>query len=160
MLKIGIGETSQPLRSLKDRRVPIDAALGVLRHASDVKLWSPARIRRRLLNLMPDQDIFDRRLWMQPDCGPAHPHSAVQSGSDKSQDAEKRKFDRLKQLEFDFGEELKDLTISQLLELYPVPVDIREKLTQFATWKATDRSPSLRLAVLEAIASAKQSLAS
>ena len=74
--------------------------------------------------------------------------------------AEKKRSERERQLLLVFEPELRDLTVSAIIERYPIPEDVRDSLSGFSTWKSMDRSPKLRLAVLEAVASAKRSSSS
>ena len=70
MLRFGIGETSEPLNRLQANAVPTELALGILRYASQFQLWTPGRVRRRLIQLLPGQTPDDRSKWMKPDRRP------------------------------------------------------------------------------------------
>ena len=67
MLKIGIAETSEPLRCLTANGCTPDEALGILRYASLYPIWKLGKVRRRLCNLLPGQSPSNRSLWMAPD---------------------------------------------------------------------------------------------
>ena len=154
MIDFGIQETDRPLERLKANGADPGLALGILKYASEAKLWSPGRVRRRLINALPGQDPQDKRLWMPPDLVTAHP--AVQLPSNAS-DALNERDRRLRQLEFEFAElGLKDMTIPAIVERYGLPAEIREKARAYPTWKATDRQPGLRLAILEFIRDVKR----
>ncbi|WP_010586284.1 hypothetical protein [Schlesneria paludicola] len=145
MLEIGIGETSEPLRSLKDNQVDPGLVLGVLRYASESKLWKAGKIRRRLINLRPGQSPDDRRFWMQPDHGPVHPATSTSKSSDDSRTRDRR----LRQLELEFGPELNELTTAAMIDRYRFPDHVRDRLRAYPTWKHTDRAPEVRRIVLE-----------
>lgn len=145
MIEIGIGETSEPLRSLKDNQVDPGLALGVLRYASEAKLWKPGKIRRRLINLLPGQSPDDRRHWMQPDHGPVH----SQPPSSQATEESRTRDSRLRQLEVAFGPELNELTTAAMIERYPFPDHVRDRLRSYPTWKHTGRAPEVRRVVLE-----------
>jgi hypothetical protein len=146
MLEIGIGETSEPLRCLKANACPPELALGILRYASEFPLWKPGKVRRRLCCLLPGQSPDDRSKWMLPDFGQTHP--AQQS---KATAQAQTQLANLRQLEFEFGNELKDLSTAQILERYEIPETVAASLRKFPTWRHTDRTPWLRAAVLEVL---------
>ena len=145
MIEIGIGEISEPLRSLKANRVDPGLALDVLRNASEANAWKPGSIRRRLINLLPGQDPRELRFWMKPDFKPVQSPDASRKQADDAQERARR----LRQLELDFGSDLKDLTTAVIIERYALPAHVQERLRSYPTWRSTDRSPEVRRVVLE-----------
>ena len=148
MLNQGIGETAEPLRSLQLTRCPPSLALGVLRYASETQLWSPARVRRRLINLRPGQDPCDRHTWMQPDRGPAHRVASPTAG-----DESRARESRLRQLELEFEPILKGFAnLGEVIARYQPPEAIAARLRPYSTqrWSRSLRAnDDTRLALLE-----------
>ena len=128
MIEFGIREPSDPLRRLQEHNVEPGLALSVLRFATSAKRWKPGKVRRRLMCLLPGEDPSDLSKWMQPDFGQSHP--AIQR---PASDGIAARSVRLRQLEFEFKDELaslKDLTPAQIADRLELPSDVaaRSKL--------------------------------
>lgn len=76
---------------------------------------------------------------------PAPPAVVSRQAADDSRERDRR----LRQLEMDFGQELKELTTAELIDRYALPDHVRGRLRGYPTWRSTDRSPEVRRAVLE-----------
>ncbi len=151
MIEVGIGEPSEPMRSLQSHQVPASLALGVLRFASETGAWDGGKIRRRLINLRPGQDPRQPRLWMKPDrphCLP--PALRVPTATQQATACDRDEDRRLRQMLLDFGAEVTGKTIREIVEAYEVPPPLRERLSAFQRWEHI-RSGTLQLAVLEIV---------
>ena len=151
MIEFGIAVTDGPIKHLKLHNVDPGLALAILRFATETRLWKPGKVRRRLLTLLPGQDPTDRRHWMQPDHGLAHPADQSAKPADERY---QQQLKRLRQLELEFEPKLRDLPIAEICSRFDLPSSLADRLAGFASWKHTSRSDSLRLQVFEHLARA------
>jgi hypothetical protein len=87
---------------------------------------------------------------MRPDFGPAKPTVAVLPAANLG-DRDRR----IRQLEFEFGDELKSMTMPELVDRYQAPASVRDLVRPYPTYAAATRSPTVQIVLLEFLKSVR-----
>lgn len=156
MFELSIVETSEPLRSLRGHQVSPSLAQAVLRLARETGAWSPAKVRRRLINLRPDQDPRHLQLWQPPDQPHRLPSELLRSNAQEQDRKVTDRDKRVAELEGRLAAYVQGRTCGEIAADFEVPDPLRSRLLYYGTWSAI-RNDDVRLKTLEIIATAIKS---